>query len=76
MTVGHERAHASSSASEGLAVVVGGWDALGGGMGSDLAEEAQDIRLVAAFLALTGEPQRPLGKGVCSSRRPASICAS
>ena len=34
-------------------------------MRSDLAEEPQDPRLVAAFLALTGEPQRPLGKGVC-----------
>ena len=30
----------------------------------NVAEEAQGIRLVAAFLVLTGERQRPLGEGV------------
>ena len=33
-------------------------------MRRDLAEEAQGIRLVAPFLVLTGERQRPLGEGV------------
>ena len=31
----------------------------------NVAEEAQGIRLVAAFLVLTGERQRALGEGVC-----------
>ena len=34
-------------------------------MRGDLAEEAEGIRLVAAFLVLTGERQRMLGEGVC-----------
>ena len=34
-------------------------------MRSDLAEEAQGIRLVAAFLVLIRERQRLLGEGLC-----------
>ena len=33
-------------------------------MRGDLAEEAEGIRLIAAFLVLTGERQRTLGEGV------------
>jgi hypothetical protein len=40
-------------------------DVRGSAMRGNLAEEAQSIRLVAAVLALTGEPQRLLGEGVC-----------
>ena len=31
----------------------------------NVAEEAQGIRLVAAFLVLTGKRQRALGEGLC-----------
>ena len=66
MAVGLERAHAEFlGQGEGLAVVGFGWlDLWGIALRSDLAEEAQGIRLVAAFLVRTGERQRMLGEGV------------
>src|SRR4029453_15789291 len=50
---------------EGFSVVGGSFfDFRGIAMGGNVAEEAQGIRLVAAFLVLTGERQRTLGEGV------------
>ena len=67
MAVGLERAHAEFlGQGEGLAVVIFSLIALRRlAPRRDLAQEAQGIRLVAAFLALTGERQRALGEGVC-----------
>ena len=66
VAVGLERAHAELfGQGEGLAVMGGGCvDVRGRAMRGGLAEEAEGIRLVAAFLVLTGERQRPLGEGV------------
>ena len=66
MAVGLERAHAEFvGQGEGLAVVGFGLLALRGlTLRRNVAEEAQGIRLVAAFLVRTGERQRPLGEGV------------
>jgi hypothetical protein len=60
-----ERTHAKLlSEGEGLLVVGFGWRALrGSAMRGDLAEEAQGIRLVTAFLVCASEPQRALGVG-------------
>ena len=64
--MGLERAHAQFlGQGEGLAVVgFGLLDLWGLAMRGNLAEEAQGIRLVALFLVLTGERQRPLGEGM------------
>ena len=66
VAVGQERAHAELlGQGEGLAVVGFGLLALRRlAPRRNLAEEAQGIRLVAAFLVLTGERQRALGEGV------------
>ncbi len=66
VAVGLERAHAEFlGQGEGLAVVgFGLLDLRGLALRRNLAEEAQGIRLVATFLVLTGERQRPLGEGV------------
>ena len=66
VAVGLERAHAEFlSQGEGLAVVgFGRLDLRGIAPRRNVAEEAQGIRLVAAFLVLTGERQRLLGEGV------------
>ena len=66
MAVGHERPHAEFlGQGEGLLVVVFGQLALWRvAPRRNLAEEAQGIRLVAAFLVRTGERQRLLGEGV------------
>jgi hypothetical protein len=66
VAMGKQWAHAKFfSQSEGLSVVDFGffymrWIALR----RDVAEEAQGIRLVTAFLVFTGERQRVLGEGV------------
>ena len=66
MAVGLERAHAEFlGQGEGLAVVgCGVLDLRGIAPRRNVAEEAQGIRLVAAFLVLTGKRQRTLGEGV------------
>ena len=67
MAVGLERAHAQLlGQGQGLLVVGFGLRALRGlAPRRNLAEEAQGIRLVAAFLVLTGKRQGALGEGVC-----------
>ena len=64
--MGLERAHAELlGQGQGLAVVGFGWlDLRRLAPRRNVAEEAQGIRLVAAFLVLTGERQRTLGEGV------------
>jgi hypothetical protein len=64
--VGHERAHAELLGKGKCLTVRGGSrvDVRGSTMRSDVAEEAQGICLVAAFLVRTGERQRALGKGL------------
>ena len=66
VAVGLERAHAEFlGQGEGLAVVgFGLLDLRRLAPRRNVAEEAQGIRLVATFLVLTGERQRPLGEGV------------
>ena len=66
MAVGQERAHAEFvGQGEGLAGSGLRPARLRGiALRGNLAEEAQGIRLVAAFLVLTGERQRALGEGV------------
>ena len=66
VAVGLQRAHAEFlGQGEGLAVVgFGLFDLWGLAPRRNVTEEAQGIRLVAAFLVLTGERQRPLGEGV------------
>ena len=66
VAVGLERAHAEFlGQGEGLLVVGFGLLALRRlALRRNLAEEAQGIRLVAAFLVLTGKRQRALGEGV------------
>ncbi len=66
MAVGHERPHAECRGQDkGLAVMGGGRiDVQGSAMRGNVAEEAQGIRLIAAFLVRTGERQRTLGKGL------------
>src|SRR5262245_55307862 len=66
IAVRRERAHAQFlSQGEGLAVMSGSLvDVRGIAMGSDLAEEAQGIRLIAVFLVGTDGLQRPLGEDV------------
>ena len=63
--MGLERTHAKLlGQGEGLAVV--GWQPASASRGSrrcNVAEEAQSIRLVAAFLVRTSKCQRTLGKG-------------
>jgi len=65
--VGHEWAHAQLDGySEGLPVMSFGRHALRRlAPRRNLAEEAQGIHLMAAFLVLTGERQRTLGEDVC-----------
>jgi hypothetical protein len=64
--VGHERAHAEFlGEGEGLSVMGGGLiDVRGSTPCRNLAEEAQGIRLVAAFLVLAGMRQCTLGQSV------------
>ena len=72
MTVRQQRAHAEFvGQGEGSAGRwVSAWSALRGiAPRRNLAEQAQDIRLVAPFAARSGECQRALGEGVASSRR-------
>src|SRR5712691_10806538 len=66
MAVGHERAHAEFfGQGEGWAVVGFGWLNLRGlAPRRNVAEEAQGIRLMAAFLMLTCKRQRALGEGL------------
>ena len=66
VAMGLERAHAQFlGQGEGLTEVgFGFFDMRGFATCGTLAEEAQGIGLVAPFLALTGECQRALGKGV------------
>ena len=61
-----ERAHAEFlGQGEGLVVVGFSLRTLGGiAPRRNVAEEAQGIRLVAAFLVLTGMRQRTLGEGM------------
>ena len=78
MAVGLERAHAELlGQGEGLAVVGFGLIALRRlAPRRNVAEEAQGIRLVAPFLVLTGERQRPLGEGVRLLQAAGQQCAS
>ena len=73
-----ERAHAEFlGEGEGLAVVDFGRRSLWGiAPRRNVAEEAQGIRLVATFLALTSQRQRALGEGVCFLQVPGQTCAS
>ena len=66
VAVGLERAHAEFlGQGKGLAVVgLCLFDLWGIAPRRNVAEKAQGIRLVAAFLVLTGERQRPLGEGL------------
>ena len=66
MAVGHERAHAEFlGQGEGLSVVVSAASTSSGSRcAAIVTEEAQGIRLVAAFLVFTGERQRLLGEGM------------
>src|SRR4029450_1224528 len=66
MAVGLERAHPQFlGQSEGLAVMgCGLGDVRGRAMRGDVAEQAQGLGLVAAFLVFTCKCQRALGKGV------------
>jgi hypothetical protein len=64
VAVGLERAHAECLGErKGLAVMGGGLvDVQGSAMRGDVAEEAQSIRLMAAFLVFTGVLKRPLSE--------------
>jgi hypothetical protein len=66
VAVGLERAHAKFvGESEGLLVVGFGLAVLWWlAPRRNVAQEAQSIRLVAAFLALMGKCQRPVGEGI------------
>jgi len=66
MAVRLERAHAEFlGQGQGLAVAGFGLLTLWGiAMCGNVAEEVQGIRLVAAFLVLVGERQRPCSEGV------------
>ena len=67
VAVGLERAHAELfGQGKGLTVVGFGLrDVWGIAPRRNIAEEAQGIRLMAAFLVLTSQRQRALGEGVC-----------
>ena len=75
VAVGQERTHAQLlSQSDGLAVVVFGWlDLWGITMRGDVAQEAQGVRLVAAFLlGVRARSRARPARSPASSRRPAS----
>jgi hypothetical protein len=78
VAVGQEWTHPQFvSQDESLAVEgFGLLDCGGSTMCSNLAEEAQGIRLVATFLVRLGMRQRSFGKSMRLLRRPASRCAS